>query len=239
MTQKAATAAPKSPVSKPAGAKPAASKVAARVAAPKPAAPKRRDSDPMAWLTADDTAFAEHARWLASAKGRATRDRLLKNGLAQEFAAGLLAAASGETARQVESWKLVGYLFAQEPWQAPLRAAGIESAPPSPRSFAGVSLAPIVHALLGLYGKDALAWCVYAYLTRTGSAATEIGDAIIAHALAFDAMLEAIEAALTELEAESDTQPSGIPTKIAKLLAQRLATTAAPHANKSAVARIS
>jgi hypothetical protein len=55
----------------------------------------------MAWLTADDTAFAEHARWLASAKGRATRDRLLRNGLAGQFAAGLLSAASGEMARQV------------------------------------------------------------------------------------------------------------------------------------------
>jgi hypothetical protein len=198
----------------------------------------------MAWLTADDAAFAEHARWLASAKGRATRDRLLRNGLAQEFAARLLAAASGETARQVEtrqveSWKLVGYLFAQEPWQAPLRATGIESAPPSPRSFAGVSLTPIVHALLGLYGKDALAWCVYAYLTRTGSAATDIADVIVAHPLAVGAMLEAIEAALSELDAEPDVYPSGIPGKIARLLTQRLATTAAPNANNSAVARIS
>jgi hypothetical protein len=193
----------------------------------------------MAWLTADDTAFAEHARWLASAKGRATRDRLLRNGLAEEFAAGLLSAASGEMARQVESWKLVGYLFAQEPWQAPLRAAGVESAPPSPRSFAGVPLTPIVQALLGLYGKDALAWCIYAYLTRTGSAATDIGDVIAAHSLPVGAILEAIEAALAELEAEPDTQPSGIPTKIAKLLAQRLAARAAPHADNSAVARIS
>ena len=198
----------------------------------------------MAWLTADDAAFAEQARRLASAKGRATRDRLLRNGLAGEFAARLLSAASGETARQVEthqveSWKLVGYLFAQEPWQAHLRAAGIASAPPSPRSFAGVPLTPIVHALLGLYGKDALAWCVYAYLTRTGSAATDIADVIVAHALAFDAILEAIEAALTELEAEPDLQPSGLAGKIARLLTQRLTTTAAPHAGNSAVARIS
>jgi hypothetical protein len=193
----------------------------------------------MAWLAADDAAFTEHARWLASAKGRATRDRLLRTGLANEFAARLLSAASGETARQVESWKLVGYLFAQEPWQAHLRAAGIDSAPPSPRSFAGVPLTPIVHALLGLYGKDALAWCVYAYFTKTGSTATDIGDVIVAHTLAFDAMLEAIEAALTELEAEPDVQPSGIPGKIARLLTQRLATTATPHAGNSAVARIS
>jgi hypothetical protein len=193
----------------------------------------------MAWLTADDAAFAEHARRLASAKGRATRERLLRTGLAGEFAARLLSAASGETARQIESWRLVGQLFAQEPWQAHLRAAGVESAPPSPRSFAGVPLTPIVHALLGLFGKDALAWCVYAYLTRTGSAATDIADVIVAHALAFDAMLEAIEAALTELEAEPDTQPSGIPGKIAKLLTQRLATTAAPHADNSAVVRVS
>jgi hypothetical protein len=193
----------------------------------------------MAWLTADDAAFAEQARRFASAKGRATRDRLLRNGLAGEFAARLLSAASGATARQVESWKLVGYLFAQEPWQAHLRAAGIESAPPSPRSFAGVPLTPIVHALLGLYGKDALAWCVYAYLTRTGSAATDIADVIVAHTLAVGAILEAIEAALTELEAEPDVQPSGIPGKIARLLTQRLATTAPSHADNRAVARIS
>src|SRR5439155_24552000 len=133
MTPKAAAAASKpaasnSAGSNPAGSKPAGSKPAgSKPAASKPAASRRRDSDPMAWLTADDAAFADNARWLASAKGRATRDRLLRNGLAQEFAARLLSAAGGETARQIESWKLVGYLFAQEPWQGPLRAAGIES----------------------------------------------------------------------------------------------------------------
>src|SRR5215475_8902821 len=144
MTEKAAAAAKlaaskpaasKSAGSKPAASKPVASKRAAsRPAGPKPAGPKpRRDSDPLAWLSADDVAFAAHARWLASAKGRATRDRLLRNGLAGDFAARLLSQASGETARQVESWRLVGQLFAQEPWQAHLRAAGVESAPPSPR----------------------------------------------------------------------------------------------------------
>src|SRR5215471_405145 len=202
-------------------------------------APKRRESELTAWLALDDAAFIENARRLASAKGRAARDRLLRNGVAGEFAARLLGEANGETSRHVESWKLVAQLWAHEPWQPHFRAAGVESAPPSPRSFAGVSLTPIVHALLGLYGKDALAWCVYAYLTRTGSAATDIADVIVAHALAVDAILEAIDAALTEFEAEPDTQPSGIPGKIAKLLTQRLATTAAPHADNSAVARVS
>jgi hypothetical protein len=102
-----------------------------------------------------------------------------------------------------------------------------------------VPLTPIAHALLGLYGKDALAWCVYAYLTRTGSAATDIGDVIATHRLAVGAILEAIEAALTELEAEPDVQPSGIPGKIARLLVQRFGTTPAAHAGNSAVARIS
>src|SRR5689334_7012878 len=148
MTPKAAAAAPTSAASmhaapKAAGSKSAGSKLAgsksagSKPAGSKPAAPRRLDSDPMAWLAADDTAFAEHARWLASAKGRATRDRLLRTGLAGEFAARLLSVGFGETARQVESWRLVGYLFAQEPWQTHLRAAGVESAPPSPRSFAG------------------------------------------------------------------------------------------------------
>src|SRR5690349_14161626 len=109
MTQKAAAAAPKPAASKPAAPRsgvsnPAASKSAA--AASKPAASRRRDIDPMAWLTADDAAFADRARWFALAKARATRERLLRNGLAGEFAARLLAATSGGLARQVESWKL-------------------------------------------------------------------------------------------------------------------------------------
>src|SRR5215831_5359931 len=119
------------------------------------AAPKRRDSELTTWLAADDAVFAER----------------------------LLGETSGETSRQIESWKLVGQLWAHEPWQPHLRAAGAESTPPSPRSFAGVPLTPLVHALLGLCGRDALAWCVYAYLTRTGSAATAIAEAIVAHAL--------------------------------------------------------
>src|SRR5262249_13691928 len=155
----------------------------------------------------------------------------LRDGLAEEFAARLLGETSGETSRQIESWKLVGQLWAHEPWQPHLRAAGAESTPPSPRSFAGVPLTPLVHALLGLCGRDALAWCVYAYLTRTGSAATAIAEAIVAHALPVDATLEAIEAALTELEAEPDVPPSGIPGKITTLLTQRLAAAAAPRAD--------
>jgi hypothetical protein len=202
-------------------------------------APKRRESELTAWLAFDDAAFIENARRLASAKGRAARDRLLRNGVAGEFAARLLGEASGGTSRHVESWKLVAQLWAHEPWQPHFRAAGVESAPPSPRSFAGVPLTPVVHAVLGLYGKDALAWCVYAYLTRTGSAATAIAEAIVAHALPVDAVLEAIEAALTELEAEPDVPPSGIPAKITSLLTQRLAAASAPDANNRAVTRIS
>ena len=203
------------------------------------AAPKRREGELTAWLASDDTTFTENARRLASAKGRAARERLLRNGFAGEFAARLLGEASGETSRQVESWKLVAQLWAHEPWQPHFRTAGVESAPPSPRSFAGVPLTPVVQAVLGLYGKDALAWCVYAYLTRTGSAATAIAEAIVAHALPVDAVLEAIEAALTELEAEPDVLPSGIPAKITSLLTQRLAAAAAPGANNRAVTRIS
>src|SRR5437899_8302018 len=95
-------------------------------------APKRRESELTAWLASDDAAFAEHARRLASARGRPARDRLLRNGLAGEFAARLLAEARGDSQRQVESWKLVGQLWAEESWRAHLRAAGAESAPPSP-----------------------------------------------------------------------------------------------------------
>jgi hypothetical protein len=200
-------------------------------------APKRRESELTAWLASDDAAFTEKARRLASAKGRAARDRLLRDGLAGEFAARLLSQAHGDSQRQIESWRLVGQLWAQEPWRAPFRAAGVESAPPSPKSFVNVPLAPIVEALLGLYGRDALAWCIYAYLTRSGPAALAISEAIVSYAFAVDAIVEAIEAALTELDAEPDSHPGGIPGKVASLLVRRIA--AAPRPDNSAVAKIS
>jgi hypothetical protein len=204
-------------------------------------APKRRESELTAWLASDDAAFTEKARRLASAKGRAARDRLLRDGLAGEFAARLLSQAHGDSQRQIESWRLVGQLWAQEPtqelWRAHFRAAGVESAPPSPQRFVNVPLAPIVEALLGLYGKDALAWSIYAYLIRSGPAAVAITEAIVSYAFGVDAILEAIEAALTELEAEPDNQPGGIPGKVASLLVRRLAV--APRPDNSAVAKIS
>jgi hypothetical protein len=200
-------------------------------------APKRRESELTAWLASDDAAFTEKARRLASAKGRAARDRLLRDGLAGEFAARLLSQAHGDSRRQIESWRLVGQLWALEPWRAHFRAAGVESAPPSPKSFVNVPLAPIVEALLGLYGRDALAWCIYAYLTRSGPAALAISEAIVSYAFAVDAIVEAIEAALTELDAEPDSHPGGIPGKVASLLVRRVA--AAPRPDNSAVAKIS
>ena len=199
---------------------------------------ERRESELTAWLALDDAAFIENARRLALAKGRPARDRLLRNGLAGEFAARLLTQARGDSQRQIEGWKLVGQLWADEPWRAQLRAAGVESAPPSPRSFVNVPLAPIVQALLGLYGKDALAWCAYAYLIRSGPAAAAISEAIVGYAAPLDAIVEAIEAALTELEAEPDFHPAGIAGRVASLLAQRLAIAAAPPPNASAVAKI-
>src|SRR5262249_22114556 len=137
-------------------------------------APKRRESELTAWLASDDTVFTEKARRLASAKGRAARDRLLRDGLAGEFATRLLSEGRGDPQRQIEGWRLGGRLWAQEPWRALFRAAGVERAPPSPQSFVNVPLAPIVEALLGLYGKDALAWCISAYLIRSGPAAPAI-----------------------------------------------------------------
>ena len=205
-------------------------------------AQKRRESELTAWLASDDAAFIENARRFASAKGRAARVRLLQGGLAGEFAARLLAEARGDSERQdsqrqVESWKLVGQLWADEPWRAHFRAAGVETAPPSPRSFVNVPLAPIVAALLGFYGQDALAWCLYAYLIRSGPAAAAISEAIAAHAFAMDTIVAAIEAALAELEAEPDFHPGGLGGKVASLLAQHL--TAARRPDNSAVAKIS
>ena len=203
---KGSTAAPKAAassaaVSKPAGSKPAASKSAAS----KPAAVQASRQRPHG--LADGRRCGVRRACPLARLGQGARDarspvaeracRRIRRGPALRGKRG-----DGAPGRKLEAR---GLPLCAGALASPLRAAGIESAPPSPRSFAGVPLTPIVHALLGLYGKDALAWCVYAYLTRTGSAATEIGDAIVAHALAFDAILEAIEAALTELEAEPDT----------------------------------
>ncbi len=202
------------------------------------AARQRREGDLTSWLASDDAVFAENARKLASAKGRPARERLIRDGLAGDFAARLLTQAQGDTQRQVEGWKLVGALWADEAWRAPLRAAEVAGAPPSPHSFSGVPLTPIAQALLGLYGEDALEWCVYAYLVRTGPAATAIGEAIVTRALDVHAVIEAIGTALTELEADPTSYPSGIPGKVAGLLLQRFAGTSTPGQNKGAAAKI-
>lgn len=201
-------------------------------------APKRRESEPPDWLASNDAVFAENARRLASAKGRASRDQLLRDGLAGEFAARLLRQAQGDTQRQVEGWKLVGALWADEAWREHLRAADVAGAPPSPLRFSGSPLTSIAQALLGLYGEDALAWCAYAYLVRTGPAATPIEQAILARALDVHAVIEAIGTALTELEADPTSYPSGIPGKVATLLLQCFAGTATPGQSKGAAAKI-
>ena len=97
---------------------------------------------------------------------------------------------------------------------------------------------PIVKALLGLYGTEALEWCVYAYFTRTGRAATGIVQAIVESKFDGKALIEAVGAALTELEAEPELYPRGIPGKVVSLLSQSFAASSTSGHYKSATAKI-
>jgi hypothetical protein len=203
---------------------------------------KRRESEPPSWLDLSGEEFAESARRLVSARGRAARVQMLREGLGGKFAARLLGEALRDTELQVECWNLVGQLWVHEAWQRHFRDAGVEGTPPSPRSFSKVTLAPIVQALLGLYGRDVLGWCVYACLISSGRPAKgieqAIEQAIVARAFGRKAVIEALGGALKELEAEPKGYPRGIPGKITSLLSQSFSTGSTSGHNRSATAKM-
>jgi hypothetical protein len=198
---------------------------------------KRRESEPI-WLDSNNAEFVENARRLISAKGRAARDRLLRDGPAGKFAARLLGEALRHSERQVECWKLVAQLYAHDAWRRQFRIADADGTLPSPRSFSKIPLAPIVQAVLGLCGEHALDWCIGAYLTRTGPAAERIAQAIIAGAFKQKAIIGALGPALKDLEAERKVYDREIVRKIASLLSRSLSTRSSSGRDKSAAPKV-
>jgi hypothetical protein len=198
------------------------------------AARQRGESELPSWLESSDAEFLKIARKLVSARGKAERDRLLSEGLGGKFAARLLR----DSERQVECWKFVGQLYADKAWRGLFRNTGATGAPPSPRSFPGPQVTAIVQTLLGLDGKHALAWCIHAYLTRTGKTAEGIAQAIIAGAFGEKVFIEAIGAALKELEAKPKLYPRGITGKIASLLSRSFSTRSTPGRGTSVAALV-
>jgi hypothetical protein len=144
-----------------------------------------------------------------------------------------LGKALRDSERQVEIWKFVGQLWADEAWRHHILSANPEGAPPSPNSFTRTPLAPIVQALLGIYGRGALVWCINAFFTRTGQIAEGIVQVIIAGAFGDKAVIEAIGAALKEVQAERRPYPREIPAKVASLLSRTLSSTSISGRTKS------
>jgi hypothetical protein len=148
----------------------------------------------------------------------------------------LRSSATGEPSPPSE--QMEGQLCADKAWRRLFRNTGATGAPPSPRSFPGPQVTAIVQTLLGLDGKHALAWCIHAYLTRTGKTAEGIAQAIIAGAFGEKVFIEAIGAALKKLEAEPKLYPRGITGKIASLLSRSFSTRSTPGRGTSVAALV-
>src|SRR5262249_51507465 len=155
-----------------------------------------------------------------------------------QFATRLLGEALRDSKLQLQCGKFVGQLWTQKAWRDLFQNAGAEGAPPPPDTFSGVPLTPVVRALLGLYGNEALEWCLYAYFTRAGGVATGIGQAILASKFDGKAVVEAIGAVLTELEARPELYPGGIPGQVVTLLSKSFAARQTPDAHKHSTAKI-
>jgi hypothetical protein len=93
------------------------------------AARQRGESELPSWLESSDAEFLKIARKLLSARGKAERDRLLREGLGGKFAARLLR----DSERQVECWKFVGQLCADKAWRPLFRNTGATGAPLAPQ----------------------------------------------------------------------------------------------------------
>jgi hypothetical protein len=78
-----------------------------------------------------------------------------------------------------------------------------------------------------------LVWCINAFFTRTGQIAEGIVQVIIAGAFGDKAVIEAIGAALKEVQAERRPYPREIPTKVASLLSRTLSSTSISGRTKS------
>jgi hypothetical protein len=181
-------------------------------------AERRPKIEPPSWLNSDDNAFLKHAVKFSVPEKAVF---LIENGLADEFAARLLHRSLKISEHQVEYWKVVTRLWPQNAWQRHFRKAGVKGETPLPSRFSGPLRPAMAATLLGLYGKDALAWCLSAYLISAGPAAEEVAQTIIGGKFKQKALIEALRPTMTMIDAEGDSYPRGLSNKIIGLLSRR------------------
>ncbi len=169
------------------------------------------------WLDSDDDAFLKHAvKFSVPTKA----EFLIENGLGEEFAARLLRRAFKISEYQTEYWKVVTKLWPENVWQRHFRKAGTKGELPSPSRFSSPLRPVMARTLLGLYGKDALAWCLSAFLISAGTAAEQVAQTIIGGKLKQKALIETIRPALATINAAGEPYPRGLSSKIIDLLSR-------------------
>lgn len=177
---------------------------------------RKRRSESFSWLDSGGAEFLRNAgKCLAPAAG----NRLLESGLGDKFAAQLLSCAVQVSDHQPEYWKLVAKFWTHDAWQRHLRNAAAKGEAPSPRGLSRPSLPPIVQALLGLYGRGALPWCLSTFLISTGKTAERIAQ-IITSEFKPKPIMEALGPALRKLDVDPEQRPHRLPERIAGLLSR-------------------
>lgn len=180
-------------------------------------AQRRPKIESPSWLDSDDDAFLKHAvKFSLPTKA----GFLIENGLGDEFAARLLRGALKVSKYQTEYWKIVTRLWPENAWRTRLRKAGIKGEVPSPSRFSTPSRPVIAQTLLGLYGKDALAWCLSAFLISARTGAEQVAQTIIGGKFKQKALIEGIRPALAMIDNAGESYPRELSSKIIRLLSR-------------------
>jgi hypothetical protein len=191
---------------------------------------KRAKIQSPSWLDSDEDAFLKHAiKFSVPTKA----EFLIENGFGGEFAARLLRHALKASEYQTEYWKIVTRLWPQNAWRLHLRKAGAKGDVPSPSRFSSLLRPVMARTLLGLYGKDVLAWCLSAFLISAGTAAEQVAQTIIGQKFKQRALIEAIRPALEMINAAGESYPRGLSSKIIGLLSRIDAAPATPRQPKT------
>jgi hypothetical protein len=188
----------------------------------------------LSWLDSNDEAFLKNAMKF-SAPNKA--NILIESGLGDKFAVRLLSRAVQVSECQTEYWKVVARLWAYTVWRRHFRDAGVKGEPPSPLRFSSLSRPPIVQALLGLYGKGALPWCLCVFLISAGKTAEKIVEIIIGGKLKQKAIIDALQPAFRKIEATEASDPRALSSKITTLLS-RIGTSAARSQPPKTIAKV-
>ncbi len=111
-------------------------------------------------------------------------------------------------------------LWPNNAWRTRLRKGGVKGEVPSPSRFSSPSRPIMAETLLGLYGKDALAWCLSAFLISAGTTAEQVAQTIIGGKFRQKALIEGIRPALAMIGTAGDSYPRGLSGKIIGLLSR-------------------